>query len=130
MRVLRWSLLVLVLAAIAWSIAAHPWGWLYGFGVHPYPESSSTPWTYQLESGMIPALTVLGLVTLITGMWHAHNCHAEGCWRIGRHRIDGTPWCNVHHTAARESTAAVQDAKMARLVSLLLAEAEDRAAAR
>ena len=28
-----------------------------------------------------------------------HNCHEPGCWRLGRHPIDGTPYvvCRRHH---------------------------------
>ena len=92
---LRW-LAIPALALIIWSIAAHPWGWLYGLGVHPYPASSSTPWTYQLLSGFVPALTVLTLLGAIGSMWHVHNCHYETCWRLGKHRINGTPWCSAH----------------------------------
>jgi hypothetical protein len=97
---LRW-LAVPALATVAWSIAAHPWGWLYGLGVHPYPASSSTPWTYQFLSGFIPALTVLTLLGAIVSMYHVRNCHKGGCWRIGRHRIGGAPWCNHHVADAR-----------------------------
>jgi hypothetical protein len=97
---LRWLLLPAA-GLVIWSAAAHPWGWLYGFGVHPYPASSSTPWTYQLLSGFVPALTVLGLVTLIAGAWHHVNCHEDRCWRIGKHKVDGTPWCSRHHEQAR-----------------------------
>ena len=27
------------------------------------------------------------------------NCHTKGCWRIGKHRLDGTPYvlCRHHH---------------------------------
>jgi hypothetical protein len=87
----------LVLAgALAWSAAAHPWGWLYGLGVHPYPASSSTPWTYQLWSGFLPALTVLSLLGSLAGVWHLHNCHERLCWRLGKHKVGGTPWCSLH----------------------------------
>jgi hypothetical protein len=28
-----------------------------------------------------------------------HNCHSPGCWRLGKHRHDGTPYvyCRTHH---------------------------------
>jgi hypothetical protein len=90
-----------VIFAAIWSLVVHPWGWAYGIGVHPYPKSSSTPWTYQFLSGFLPALTVLGLFTFVVGAWRHVNCHEPGCWRIGRHRLNGTPWCNVHHASAR-----------------------------
>ena len=38
------------------------------------------------------------LVGLYTGVRRV-NCHTKGCWRIGRHRLDGTPYvlCRHHH---------------------------------
>jgi hypothetical protein len=88
-----------LLAAVIWSTVAHPWGWLYGFGVHPYPASSDTPWTYQLLSGMIPALTALSLLTLLAGAWRHFNCHVDGCPRLGRYAVAGGHFkvCRGHH---------------------------------
>jgi hypothetical protein len=45
---------------------------------------------------------VLTLLGAITGMWHHVNCHNSRCWRIGRHKISGTPWCNRHYVTARQ----------------------------
>ena len=97
---LRWLALP-ALAAVAWSIEAHPWGWLYGLGVHPYPASSGTAWPYQLWSGFIPALTVLTLLGAAVSYYHVRNCHHEKCWRIGKHLINGTPWCTRHAALVR-----------------------------
>jgi hypothetical protein len=64
-------------------------------------ESQVTP-QYGFTSGIGPMiLTGLGMATIITGLWHGHNCHQAGCFRVGRHRVDGTPWCDVHHDLAR-----------------------------
>jgi hypothetical protein len=120
----RWLLISAVLAVIGWSIAAHPWGWLYGLGVHPYP-GPQTPWTYQLYSGFLPALTVFSLLSLLVGAWHHVNCHQDRCWRVGRHKVDGTPWCNRHHGHAREKAAASLDDVVGRLDSLLALLGED-----
>lgn len=94
-----------VLGAAAWSIAAHPWGWAFGIGIHPYP-GPQTPWTYQLYSGFLPALTVATLLGSAASLYHLHNCHQDHCWRIGKHKVDGTPWCGKHHQNAREQAAA------------------------
>lgn len=34
-------------------------------------------------------------------LWRKVNCHAKGCWRVGLHRVDGTPYitCKRHHPA-------------------------------
>lgn len=78
---------------------------LLGFlGLWPVPAGTST-W-YQLWSGFIPALTVLTLLGAVGGMYHAHNCHQAGCPRIGKHKVDGTPWCNRHHEQARQARSA------------------------
>jgi hypothetical protein len=100
---LKWAfrgLLSALAVAVVWSLLTHPWGWLYGIGVHPYP-GPQTPWTYQLLSGFVPALTVVGLFSLITGGWHHLNCHEPGCLRLGKHKVNGTAWCNIHHENAR-----------------------------
>lgn len=44
----------------------------------------------------------LALVTLpFTGyvLWRKHSCHVDWCWRVGRHRVEGTQWmvCRRHH---------------------------------
>jgi hypothetical protein len=111
----RWLVLP-VLALTAWSIAVHPWGWLYGLGVHPYPESSSTPWTYQLWSGFLPALTVVTLLGSVASLYHLHNCAAGGCWRIGKHKVAGTPWC-TRHAGQAKPTVSTED-----LLTQILAE--------
>lgn len=86
---------VAVLAAAVWSGFAHPWGWAFAIGVHPYP-GPQTPWTYQLFSGFLPALTVVSLLGAVSSLWHLKNCHEDGCWRIGKHVVNGSPWCNRH----------------------------------
>lgn len=92
-------LLLPVLGVVAWSVVAHPWGWLYGLGVHPYPASSSTPWTYQMWSGILPALTVVSLFTAMGGAWHHANCHVHGCWRLGKFPVAEGAFrvCLRHH---------------------------------
>jgi hypothetical protein len=30
-----------------------------------------------------------------------NNCHERWCPRVGRHVVDGSPWCNRHHGKAR-----------------------------
>lgn len=98
---------VAVLVAAVWSVAYHPWGWLYAIGVHPYP-GPQTPWTYQLWSGFTPALTVLTLLGSVISLYRMHNCHEPGCWRLGKHKIGGTPWCPEHEGRARPH-ATVED---------------------
>jgi len=101
MSAVKWILAVFTALTIALIIVAvtHPFGTRFALGIWPVPQG--TPWTYQLESGFIPALTVLTLLGAVTSMWHVHNCHMDGCWRLGKHRINGTPWCGKHQHLAR-----------------------------
>ncbi len=50
-------------------------------------------------------LAVLGLV------WRKVNCHAKGCYRVGLHHVDGTPYitCKKHHPVHPGSAAATAD---------------------
>lgn len=90
---------VVAVGLLTWLLGWHVWGVLYGLGVHPYPESSSTPWTYQLWSGFIPGMAI---VTIFGGVW-AHirsiNCHVTGCWRIGHFLVANGQYkvCGTHH---------------------------------
>lgn len=64
---------------------------------------------YDFVSGVGPMIiTALGLGSLITGLLHHVNCHQAGCWRIGKHKVAGTPWCGRHHQDARP-TQTVED---------------------
>lgn len=116
---LRRVMIVLAAATVLWSAISHPWAWAFGFGVHPYP-GPQTPWTYQLYSGFLPALTVLSLVTLVAGAWHHINCHVSRCLRVGRHRIGGTPYCNRHQEQARITEHVTLEAIAGRLDRIIM----------
>ena len=83
----------------AWLGLDHPYGLRFAMGDWPVPPG--TPWTYQLESGFIPALTVVTLLSGLAALYNLHNCHHEGCWRLGKHKIKGTPWCVSHEDEGR-----------------------------
>lgn len=113
---------LLFAALTAWSMAAHWLGWRFALGDWPVP--AGTGWPYQLESGFIPALTVLSLLGAIGGTYHLHNCHSARCWRLGKHKINGTPWCSRHEDegrAAHVSEATLLDiaSKLDRIIGLL-----------
>jgi hypothetical protein len=89
------SLITAVIAA-AWSAIAHPWGWLFAIGVHPYP--AGTPWTYQLLSGFVASMAVLSVLAALYGWYRSANCKWERCPRIGHFKDSrGVPWCWKHH---------------------------------
>lgn len=93
------ALLAAWAAVITWLCLDHPLGLRFAMGIWPVPPG--TPWTYQLESGFLPALTVLTLLSAVGTLYHLRNCHHEGCLRLGRHHIKGTPWCDVHQEEGR-----------------------------
>lgn len=73
---------------------------------------------YAAWSGSVPALfTLVGLSTIVTGLFHNVNCHEPGCWRIGKHKVDGSPWCNVHHGNARPDVTDSQ--RLDQIIALL-----------
>lgn len=57
---------------------------------------------YAWWSGAGSDISELAIVGAVLGAYRRHNCHRARCWRIGRHTVDGTPWCNRHHQDARE----------------------------
>jgi hypothetical protein len=93
------ALAVLWAGALTWCGLYHPYGLRFAMGIWPVPQG--TPWTYQLESGFVPALTVLTLLSAVGSLYHLHNCHQDGCWRFGKHRVNGTPYCQHHHHLVR-----------------------------
>lgn len=58
---------------------------------------------YAFWSGFGSDLSEVAIVGAVLGGYRKHNCHVRHCWRIGRHVVDGTPWCNRHHQAARKT---------------------------
>lgn len=120
----RW-LIVPVAALLAWAgayMAAHPYADRFAIGTWPVPQG--TPWTYQLLSGFIAALAVLSLLGAALGLWHHVNCHEPRCWRLGRHKVSGTPWCDRHHWHARPDRTELEILES--IERLLTALAESR----
>ena len=75
---------------------------LHWLAVHT--GSSNTPGTppnYNFWSGFGSDLGEVTLLGAILGTYYKHNCHARRCWRISKHVVNGTPWCNRHHESAR-----------------------------
>lgn len=48
---------------------------------------------YAFWSGFAGDLFIFGG---LAGFYHKHNCHISGCLRIGKHLINGTPYCSQH----------------------------------
>ena len=44
-----------------------------------------------------------------------HNCHARGCWRLGKHPVEGTPYvaCRKHHPHVPDTGATAGEIHVA-----------------
>ena len=69
--------------------------WLLNF----FGISNLSGYGYGFFSGIGSDLGEVVLIGAIIAVYRKHNCHAQGCWRISRHVVDGTPWvvCRKHH---------------------------------
>lgn len=79
-----------------WQALIHALGIDYGA---PYGK-----WVpYDFWSGFGSDISEFALAISLVGVLYAllrrHNCHVHGCWRIGRHKVDGTEYvvCRRHH---------------------------------
>jgi hypothetical protein len=56
-------------------------------------------------AGILPEFAILALV------WRKINCHAKGCYRVGMHHVDGTPYitCRKHHPVHPGTIAATAE---------------------
>ena len=58
---------------------------------------------------LIPPL--LTAVPIVWVLLRKHNCHARGCWRIGRHPVEGTGFvvCRRHHPDGKPTAADIRE---------------------
>lgn len=75
---------------------------LHWLSVHTGTANEASPY-YAFFSGFGSDLSEFAILGAILGAYHKHNCHVKGCWRIGKHTVDGTPFCSRHHQAARNT---------------------------
>jgi hypothetical protein len=64
---------------------------------------------FGADLGEVTLITTVGL-GVYTGVRKA-NCHTKGCWRIGHHQLDGTPYhlCAHHHPDVPEGGASHEE---------------------
>lgn len=94
---------------------------------------------YGLPYGHVGAYNVwsgfgsdVGEVVIFGGAYtllRKHMCHQGRCWRVGRHNVDGTPWCNRHHEAARPAAAQPKTDPVPQVLAQLRDEIHDLAEA-
>lgn len=68
------------------------------FLAHIFGIDTQQSYFYDFWSGVATQLATLGAALTYV---RKHNCHVRGCPRVGRHSVDGSPFCNRHHDAAR-----------------------------
>ena len=98
------GILLILISVVAFVLAAMP-SWFY----HPLGVCTGSTVTirdckgYNSWSGIfsdIGEITLIGgMVTIVLGLWHQHNCHVAGCpwlcWHV--HPDHGHPVCKKHH---------------------------------
>jgi hypothetical protein len=95
-------LLVLCVVGIALIVAffdaLRHWVALHTGTLHGGPDLYYNFWSgFGSDLGEATLITAVG-VGVYTGVRKV-NCHTKGCWRIGHHQLEGTPYilCRKHH---------------------------------
>jgi hypothetical protein len=93
---------VLLVVGIAFLIAffgvVRHWLALHTGTIHGGPDLYYNFWSgFGSDMGEATLITAVG-IGVYTGVRKV-NCHTKGCWRIGHHPLDGTPYilCRHHH---------------------------------
>jgi hypothetical protein len=73
---------------LAWSVLQHIWGL----------DNPAGPW-YTFWSGFGSDVGEFAIFGALLSVYLRHACHVDGCWRIGRHPVEGTSYtvCKHHH---------------------------------
>ena len=102
-------------AAVIAAVALAAWAWAHGLqgwlAVHTGTVNEPGPF-YAFWSGFGSDIGELALLGAVLGAWHRVNCHASGCWRIGRQHVDGTTFvtCRRHHPDGKPTAARIAKA--------------------
>ncbi len=101
-------LLVVGLAlVIAFFAAVRHWLALHTGTIHGGPDLYYNFWSgFGSDLGEATLISAVG-VGVYTGVRKV-NCHTKGCWRIGHHVLEGTPYilCRHHHPGVPTSGAS------------------------
>ena len=85
---------------------------LYFFGIHFY--GSTSQW-YNFWSGFGSDIAEFSILAGFVAVYRKHNCHVKGCWRLQRHKVDGTPYvvCRKHHPGIADTAPSAEDVRLA-----------------
>jgi hypothetical protein len=93
---------LVIVVGVAFLIAffgvVRHWLALHTGTLHGGPDLYYNFWSgFGSDLGEATLITAVG-IGVYTGVRKV-NCHSKGCWRIGRHPLDGTPYilCRHHH---------------------------------
>lgn len=80
-----------------------------GDALYSFFGLSGTGPVYAAWSGPGADITELAIVGGIVSIYRKHQCHVRGCWRIGRHGVEGTAHvvCARHHPDGAPTAAEV-----------------------
>ena len=98
---LRLLLLLLVAGIVVLAVffdAVRHWLALHTGTLHGGPDLYYNFWSgFGSDLGEATLISAVG-IGVYTGVRKV-NCHTKGCWRIGHHPLDGTPYvlCRHHH---------------------------------
>jgi hypothetical protein len=101
-RTVRYGLLLILVVGIAFLIAffdvVRHWLALHTGTLHGGPDLYYNFWSgFGSDLGEATLISAVG-IGVYTGVRKV-NCHTKGCWRIGHHPLNGTPYilCRHHH---------------------------------
>jgi hypothetical protein len=95
--ILAVALLFVVLVVVLDGALRH-WVALHTGIIHGGPDQYYNFWSgFGSDLGEATLISAVG-IGVYTGVRKV-NCHTKGCWRIGRHPLEGTPYvlCRHHH---------------------------------
>lgn len=65
---------------------------------HVLGIDTQSSYFYAFYSGIGAKLVPSPAEAALVWLWYRRNqCHAQGCWLLGRHMHEGTGWCGWHH---------------------------------
>ncbi|MGP8059395.1 MAG: hypothetical protein ACLP9C_07160 [Acidimicrobiales bacterium] len=99
----KWAVFIIVLVVIIALVIAffdgvRHWIALHTGTLHGGPDLYYNFWSgFGADLGEATLISAVGL-GVYTGVRKV-NCHTKGCWRIGHHQLEGTPYilCRHHH---------------------------------
>lgn len=76
-------------------IFVHIWDWFLTFS----GSNNTSGVQYGFWSGFGSDIGEVVIIGGVVSIFRQHNCHVKGCYRFGKHEVEGTPYktCKIHH---------------------------------